>query len=357
MLTGGHLAPALALIEELEKKKKDISLVFVGRKYAIDSDKTLSLEYKEITKRNIPFIPLQSGRFTRIFDWQSIKNLIKIIPGLIKAYSIIKEQKPDVIMTFGGYLALPISFWGYIFHIPLYTHEQTINPGLANRLIAFFSRTIFVAFAETIKFFPKHKTILTGNPVRSSIVRINKKPFDINKNLPVIYITGGTLGSHSINQIIKKIITALLHDCTVIHQTGETKEYQDYEDLSAVRERLPKELSKRYFLVKHFLDDEIGYIFNLADLVIGRAGANTFFELILLSKPVIFIPLPWSSGGEQEKQAEIFRNAGAGVRNRQHQISSRVHETGDPGFPRVDLHVRRLDGEFASMRHGVAGLH
>jgi UDP-N-acetylglucosamine--N-acetylmuramyl-(pentapeptide) pyrophosphoryl-undecaprenol N-acetylglucosamine transferase len=312
LITGGHLAPALALIEELQKSKKDVDVVFVGRKYPTDQERTLSLEYKEISKKNLTFISLEAGRLTRVMSVSSLIGILKIPIGFLQAFFIINKSRPNIIMSFGGYLALPLVFWGYIFKIPVFTHEQTIKPGLANNLISFFSKKIFVSFDEVKNDFPSNKTYVSGNPVKSSIFKIEKKPFEIKKDRPVIYITGGSIGSHSINLHIKKIIVSLLDCYIIIHQVGDTKEYHDYEELLALKNQLPKELQSRYFLVKHFFDDQIGYVYNSADLVIGRAGANTFFELLALKKPALFIPLPWSSGREQQRHAEIFAKSGCG---------------------------------------------
>lgn len=312
LITGGHLSPALALIEELQKTKKDTEIIFVGRKYPLDREQTLSLEYKEIERKKITFVSLEAGRLTRALSVNSFLSLIKVPLGFFQAFFIINKHRPNLIMSFGGYLALPIVFWGYVFRIPVFTHEQTIKPGLANRLIGFFSKKIFVAFEEVKNNFPKNKTYVSGNPVKPSIFKIEKKPFQIKKDRPVIYITGGSLGSHSINLHIKKIITKLLYGYIIIHQVGDTKQYHDYEDLAKIRSKLPKELISRYFLAKHFFDDQIGYVYSLTDLVVGRAGANTFFEFLALKKPALFIPLPWSSGREQQHHAEVFAKAGAG---------------------------------------------
>lgn len=312
LITGGHLAPALALIDEIKKTKPKTEIIFVGRKYPISGEKTLSLEYKEIEKRKIKFINFETGRLTRVISLKSFINFLKIFPGFFNAFFIVKEYKSDVVLSFGGYLALPIVFWAYFFKSKIFTHEQTINPGLANKIIGFFAKKIFISFEKTKKFFPEKKVVLTGNPVRQSVFQIKNRPFIIKEKLPVIYITGGSLGSHSINEHIKKIINKLLNNFIVIHQTGDTKEYHDYEDLLGLKNKLPEKLSKRYFLAKHFLEDEIGYVYSLADLVISRAGANTFFELLSLEKPVIFIPLPWSAGKEQQYHAEIFAKAGCG---------------------------------------------
>lgn len=312
LITGGHLSPALALIEELQKIKKDTEIIFVGRKYPFDKEKTLSLEYKEIERKKITFVSLEAGRLTRALSVNSFLSLIKAPRGFFQAFFIVNKYRPDLIMSFGGYLALPVVFWGYVFKILIFTHEQTIKPGLANRFISFFSKKIFVSFEEVKNNFPKNKTYVSGNPVKPSIFKVEKKSFQIKKDRPVIYVTGGSLGSHSINLHIKKIIVSLLNCYIVIHQVGDTKEYHDYDELLIIKNQLSKELQSRYFLVKHFFDDEIGYVYSLTDLVVGRAGANSFFELLALKKPALFIPLPWSSGREQQHHAEVFAKAGTG---------------------------------------------
>lgn len=311
LITGGHLAPALALIDEIQKIKK-IKIVFVGRKYSFDGEKKLSLEYLEIKKRNIKFIEIKTGRLTRIFSLQTLINFFKFFLGLINGFIILTKEKPDKIISFGGYLAIPIVFWGYIFRIPIFTHEQTIKPGLANRLIGFFAQKIFVAFSQAKEYFPLKKVILSGNPLKKAIFEVKKKPFLINKDKPVIYITGGSVGSHSINLHIKKILISLLKKYIVIHQTGNSEKYNDFFELTLLKKTLPFSLSKNYFIKDFFLEDEIGYIYSLADLVVGRSGANTFFELIALKKPAVFIPLPWSAGREQQYHAEIFVKNGLG---------------------------------------------
>jgi UDP-N-acetylglucosamine--N-acetylmuramyl-(pentapeptide) pyrophosphoryl-undecaprenol N-acetylglucosamine transferase len=325
LITGGHLAPALAVIEEIKATRPDTEIIFVGRKYSLDSEKTISLEYKEMERRKILFVPLQAGRLTRVLSIKSLRSFFRVPLGFYRAFFIVKDFQPDIIFSFGGYLALPIVFWASIFKKPIFTHEQTINPGTANKIIARFAKKIFVAFESTKRHFPNDKTIVTGNPLRKSAFKIIKRPLIINKNKPVIYITGGSLGSHSINVHIEQIILKLVKDFIVIHQTGDTKEYQDFEKLQEIKNSLTKDNSERYILVKHFFETEIGYIYSLSDLVIGRAGANTFFELLQLKIPAIFIPLPWSSGREQQHHAEIFARNGIGEIFHQIETSDKLY--------------------------------
>jgi UDP-N-acetylglucosamine--N-acetylmuramyl-(pentapeptide) pyrophosphoryl-undecaprenol N-acetylglucosamine transferase len=184
----------------------------------------------------------------------------------------------------------------------VYTHEQTIQPGIANRTISRWAKKVFISFPQSAEFFPKEKVLQTGNPIRKSILRVADIPFHIPKKKPVIYITGGSLGSHSINQHVEAIIDELKRDYFVIHQTGDTKTYNDYE-------RLARYADESYMLRKHVNAQELAFILQEADLVISRCGANTIFELLAVRKPAIFIPLPWSGHDEQRRQAALLKDA------------------------------------------------
>lgn len=311
LITGGHVTPALAVIDTL-LKKHDVDIVFVGRKYINEYEKTETFEYQEVKKRDVPFIHLNTGRLTRVLSLNSIKRLFLVIKGFISAFSILRKEKPDVILSFGGYIALPIAFAGYCLHIPVYTHEQTISPGFANKVIGFFSKKVFVSFAENKNDFDPAKTIVTGNPVRESIFQTKSEPFKLPSGRPIVYVTGGSLGAHSINIHIEKILPQLLEKYTMIHQTGDVKEYGGHERIKKIKEALPESLQKYYFTQSNFYDDEIGFIYQKADLFVSRAGANTYFELLALHKPAILIPLPWSANGEQKRHAELFKEKGFG---------------------------------------------
>ncbi len=306
LITGGHISPALAVIDAIiNSTDKKIDVIFVGRKFANSSEKNLTFEAQEINKRNIKFIDLQAGRIG-----ESIK---KLIIGFIKAFRIIKDERPEAVLTFGSYVGLPIAFAAWCLRIPVYAHEQTVRPGIANQLVGQFATEIFLAFPEAREYFKKEKTVVTGNPIRNQIFHVIDKPFQINKSSPVIYITGGSLGSHSVNVLIESIIGKLLEKYIIIHQVGNVEEFDDYSRISKLRDSLPAKLKQRYFIKQHFHTEEIGYVYSISDMVIGRSGANTFFELVALKKPAILIPLPWSAHGEQERHAEIFQDSGSGI--------------------------------------------
>lgn len=302
LITGGHVTPALACIDIL-LHTPSVEIVFVGRKYMSTGEKNLSLEYQEVTARKIPFLNLTAGRFTRALNINTIFNILFLPLGFLQALAVILFEKPDKILSFGGYLALPVAVIASIYKIPVYTHEQTIRPGLTNRIISFFAKKVFISFKESQQYFSPSKTILTGNPIRRQVFEVTEKPFQVPKHKKIIYVTGGSLGSHEVNQHVENILTVLLENYVIIHQTGNVSRFNDFGRLSTIK-------NENYFVISHARSSEIGYIYSKADLLISRAGANTFAEIIALNKPAILIPLPISAYGEQQRQAEILREAG-----------------------------------------------
>ncbi|GIW62987.1 MAG: UDP-N-acetylglucosamine--N-acetylmuramyl-(pentapeptide) pyrophosphoryl-undecaprenol N-acetylglucosamine transferase [Patescibacteria group bacterium] len=328
LITGGHPAPAFAIIDYLKQKDPNSTIILVGRKYNLEGDKGYSLDYKNAVEKKIKFYDLRTGKFIRSLSFDWIKNVFRIIQGFWESYRIIKSEKPDVIISFGGYIALPIALIGFLNRVPIFTHEQTRQAGLSNICIAFFAKKVFVSFYENQKQFPfflRKKIIVTGNPVRSAVFKIINKPFKINKNKPVIYVTGGSLGAHSLNKHIFNIIDRLCQNYIVIHQTGSVQKYSDYETGLKIQKILNKS-DNCYFIKEHFTDNEIGYIYSIADIVVSRSGANTFFEIVRLKKPAVLVPLLWSAGREQILQAEILKSANCAEIFNQNKTSEKLLE-------------------------------
>ena len=302
LITGGHPAPALALIDEL-KKNKEVKIVFVGRKYPIFGEKNYSFEYQQVLKKRVRFIDLKAGKLPRFFSKDIIINFFLFFFGFFSALKIIIVEKPAIVFSFGSYLAFPIAFWAWIFRIPLFLHEQTIAPGLTNRLIGFWAKKVFLSFPQAASYFNQKKVIIVGNPIRFKNIKITKS---YPNKKPVIYVTGGSLGSHVINLHLEKILPALLKKYIVFHQIGNISQFNDYECLKN------KFKHPNYFPFPHLSEEQLYKIYQKADLVISRAGANTFFELVAFKKPAIFIPLPYSASLEQIKHASVFVEYGTG---------------------------------------------
>lgn len=321
LVTGAHTAPAIAFAQVA--KNAGHTIVYVGRKYAQEGDSTLSFEYNEVTKLGMTFVDLSTGRATRTLSLRSIINMLRIPLGLYRAFSIVREQKPDAVMSFGGYIALPVAQVAPLLRVPVWTHEQTMAPGAANQWIARLSRQVFVAFKRTVKDFDAKKTIVVGNPVRPEVMN-DSRAFVFSNSDPVLFVTGGTLGSHSINVHIEALLPQLLARYNIIHQTGDTAQYQDFE-------RLAPRATDRYIVRKHITSTDIGAAYRVASVVVSRAGANTVSELILLKKPAVLIPLPWAARQEQSKHAHYLQEMGvARVFDQSHapdELLKAIHET------------------------------
>ena len=332
VITGGHLTPALAVIDELQKDGWQI--IFFGRQHALEGDSSVSVEYQTITKLGISFISLTAGRLQRSFTRYTVFSFLKIPIGFIQSFYYLIKFKPTVILSFGGYVALPVALAGWMLKIPIVTHEQSVVPGLANKIIFKFAKKVCVSWVKTMEIlrrvYPersrgaqddKSKFVLTGNPIRKDIFNINSRNLGrsipgighFDEKLPLIYITGGSLGAHMINEAVLQVLPKLLEKYFVIHQCGDSQAYKDYDKLLNTSYQLPTTLKKRYILTKYVDSDNIGWVLNKSDLIISRAGANTVTELAALGKPAILIPLPWVGQNEQLENAKLLEQAGIAV--------------------------------------------
>ncbi len=319
LITGAHFTPAVATAEQL-RKIGDVEIVYVGRKTTLEGDKSPSQESRVLPAMGIEFIPIITGRLQRTFTLYTIPSLFKIPIGFIQAIYIILRQKPDVILSFGGYVAVPVVITGWLFSIPIIVHEQTLVSGLANKISALFADKIALSFQNQPL---GKKTFLTGNPIREEILHPKEKAFEYQKlfniakkeRLPVILIMGGNQGSHVINLAIEEVLDKLNKIACVIHVTGENK-FGDFERLGRLGRSGPlrpqieaRELGGRY-LVKKWIGTGYGTVLSKVDLVISRAGINTLTELAILGKPALVIPIPYLYQDEQMKNAKYFENFG-----------------------------------------------
>ena len=322
VITGGHLTPALAVIEELQKRGWEI--IFIGRKHAAEGDKTLSVEAKIIPKLGIPFFPLNAGRIQRQFTRWTIPALLRIPLGFFQAFGYLRRFRPTVVLSFGGYLSAPVVFSAWLLKIPVVTHEQTTVKGLATKFNSLFAKKIAVSWPASVGEFPPNKVVLTGNPIRKEIFKANQKVWrtlNFEKNLPLIFVTGGNQGSHVINMTVGEIVPSLTKIANVFHQCGHLNALGDFEKLEKVRNNLPAKLKRRYHLKKYLASQEMGTLLCKADLVISRAGANTLTELAALGKPAILIPFPWLYQNEQTKNAQMLAKVGIAEILPQEQLS------------------------------------
>jgi len=319
VITGGHPGPALAVIDHIRTSYPDWKIYFVGTKNPLTDDKALSFEYKEIATRGLSFINLDTGKFDRANKLKLILNSYKIARGYFKSLAILKRIKPDVVLSFGGYLAVPVAFGAKTLGIKILTHEQTFGVGFANRLIARIADRVLLSWEETKLVDPRWKSLVTGLPIRKSV--INAKAQMDKSKLPLILVMGGSQGAHFINQLIGNMLDDLLSVFRVVHQVGDSSAYDDYVTLNHKRKEMKQEIGDKYELYKHISTEKIGTYLELADIVISRAGINTMAELLYLQKKAVLIPLLESINPEQLVNARYYKETQLGTYLKQDEVT------------------------------------
>lgn len=307
VFTGGHFSPAYSVIQKIKGKDE---LLVIGRRYAFEGDNNETYEYKICKREGLPFEELVTGRLQRKFTKYTIPSMVKFPRGVLEAFTILKKFRPDVVVTFGGYIGLPVAIAASFLNIPVVLHEQTQKTGLSARLISKMANVVCLSFDSSKKYFKNKNVIVTGNPLREEIFENQALPQYISK--PFIYITGGSTGAHAINNAVYSILSELLKEVMVVHQTGNSKEYKDYEALSEFKKKLPSEYSKKYVVSQFFGPQEVASFFQNAQLVVSRAGANTVLELMATGAVAILIPLPYGQKSEQKENALLLEKVGLG---------------------------------------------
>jgi len=310
VMTGGHHTSAMPVIHELKKSHPEVEIFWIGRKYTLEDNKNESLEFIEISKEDIPFYELKAGK---VYKVTNIGRLLKIPLGFVQAFYLLTKIRPNVILSFGGYLAVPVVFAGWVLGIPSVTHEQTVVLGYANKFISYFAKKILISWESSRKYFKSDKTILTGIPLRESILLQKTNNYAFENNLPVIFIICGKSGSHKINELVLANLKDFLSFANVIHQTGSHSIYNDIASLKDEYINIQNEINGKYYVKEFILEDEIGEIYLKSDLVISRAGAHSVYELAVLKKPSILIPIPWVSHNEQLENALMLKSLGLSV--------------------------------------------
>lgn len=321
--SGGHISAAKAIIDEIKERFRITSdnLLYIGSDLGMVGEKPgSSLDMKVMKKERVNQRYIRGGKLQRRFSLRGIYLLLRTILGFVDSYNILSKYKPDIIISTGGFVTVPVCLIGkFFFKAKIYLHEQTAAVGLSNKIVGKYAEKILIAYPLSEDYFPKERTILTGNPVRKEVFLDSgktplttklKKMIEQQEEFPIIYISGGSLGSHLINKTIKQSMINLLQDFQIILQTGDSQITNDYNLLNLEKDKLEPELRERIFITKYVQDNEIGCVFNNIDMFIGRAGANTVYELGLMSIPSILIPIPWVTHNEQMRNAEVLKDVG-----------------------------------------------
>ncbi|MCK5413683.1 MAG: undecaprenyldiphospho-muramoylpentapeptide beta-N-acetylglucosaminyltransferase [Candidatus Pacebacteria bacterium] len=301
--TGGHIIPLLTIVSEIKKMEEEKNLkkseyLFIGPKSDFNNS---------ISDIGMKIKIIQAGKLRRYFSFENFTDIFKIVIGTIQSLYFIHKFKPTIVFSKGGFASVPPVVAAWLLKIPILTHESDTIPGLANRIIAKFSKKILVSFYFSKKYFPEKKVILTGNPIREEILQGNKnsarKFFNLNENIPTILVFGGSQGAKKINSVIVKSLPKILEKFQIIHLCGK----RNYEELKIKTEKMKLKNNSRYRIYP-FLSNELKDAFALYDVIISRAGASSLFEIIALEKPSIIIPLPSSANNHQAENAKFFQD-------------------------------------------------
>lgn len=329
--SGGHVSVASALIKELEKRYANLSekFLYIGGDLGMEGDiDPRSIEERRLSGQGLKFVKIRVGKLQRTFTPNTISLFFRSFLGILDSFKILKNFSPDIVISTGGFVSLPVVISANFLKIPVYIHEQTAAVGLTNKIAGKFAKKIFVTFKESLQYFKADKCVIVGNPMRESIFQTeatSEFARDVQKlkdeKLPIIYISGGGLGSHKINIAIRDSLSHLLERYQIILQTGDNQTYKDFDVLSKDKLKLPLEKQKRFIITKFVNDSDIGVVFSTCDLFVGRSGANTVYELGVLKKPCILIPIPWVTHNEQEKNAKVLERIGLATIVREGEIS------------------------------------
>jgi UDP-N-acetylglucosamine--N-acetylmuramyl-(pentapeptide) pyrophosphoryl-undecaprenol N-acetylglucosamine transferase len=288
--TAGHVLPNIPIINLL--MKEGIKISYVGGSAS---------DCHHLNGLGVQCHVIITGKLRRYFSWQNFLDLFKVVIGLFQSILLLWKLKPQLVFSKGGFVSVPVCYAARLLGIPVFCHESDLSPGLATKLVVPFAEHIYCAFAPTKERLPENKTVVCGIPLRQEIglgVRARGRSYcTIPETMekPVLLVMGGSLGAKAINEAISRAWDALRQEWFVVHLTGEGKEtpIQDasYRQFSFVREPLADLLA-------------------MADLVVGRAGATSIFELLSLAKPMLLIPLELGSRGDQILNANYFAKNG-----------------------------------------------
>jgi len=301
ILTGGgtlgSVMPLIALYQELIKQGNPTdNFLWVGTQTGPEKD--------FIDKYQLKFQAINSGKLRRYFSWQNILDFLYLIIGFIESLVIILDFKPNLIISAGGFVSVPLVWAARLGGKKIIIHQQDLRPGLANKLMAPAANKITVTFEKSLNDFDKSKAVWTGNPLREEITKTNDrrpitddfKKFNLVEDKPVLLVLGGGTGAMSLNKIIIDSLPELLNYCQIIHLTGKGK-------------LIPRENFSGYRAYQ-FLNEELPLVMKLANVVISRAGMSALTELSYLGKPTVVIPIPNS---HQEDNAEYFAEREAAI--------------------------------------------
>ena len=316
--TGGHLFPAIAIADEIRRIRPESQITFVGTRNRIEA--------RVVPRRGYDFAPIWISGFRRRWSIDSILIPLKIVVALVQSFFVMQKVKPDVVVGTGGYVCGPVVFMASIIGIPTLIQEQNSYPGITTRLLSTRADEVHLTFDASKKHLKRAKNLLlSGNPTRSAIGSVTREEgaahFELNPALPTLLVFGGSLGAHTINDAVSRIMDQLIGmHVQVIWQTGEG----DFEEVNAtVSGKVALTAAVR---VRKFIE-RMEYAYAACDLAVCRAGATTVAELTRAGTPSILVPYPFAAADHQTENAKTVVDSGAAVMIKDNDLRMELHST------------------------------
>ncbi len=293
--TGGHIYPALAIINKIKEKESLSEILYIGT--------TDRMEKDLVPKLGIKFIGIEMEGIDRKNIFKNINVFFKYKKAIKKAKEIIKEFNPDIVIGVGGYITAPVIIAAHKLKCKIIIHEQNSIPGVSNKLISKYANRICISLPNTKKYFDSNKVVYTGNPRSEEIISVkpaDKKDYGLSNEKKLVVIVMGSLGSTTMTKKIKAIIPAFnMKDYQVIIVTGK-EYYESYKTLNC-----PKNVA-----LVPYLDNFINLL-KSTDLIISRAGASVIAEITAIGLPSVLVPSPYVTNNHQYINAKELEDMGA----------------------------------------------
>ena len=302
--TGGHIFPAIAIADEIQKRFPDAEFLFIGANGKMEMEKVPQAGYK--------IVGLNIAGFDRGNLLKNINLPFKVISSLMKARKTIKEFNPDFAIGTGGFASGPALYTASRLGVPIFVQEQNSLPGKTNIFLSKKAKAVFTAYPNMEQFFHGTKTFFLGNPIRKNIItdlietKSAKEKLGLNPEKLTILSVGGSLGSRTINNGWKENFNQIIEkEYQLIWQTGKT-DYAEIVDSCRLsvdgKSNNQKPTTNNQILVREFISD-MALAYSAADVIVSRAGAIAISELAVAKKPVLLVPFPFAAEDHQTKNA------------------------------------------------------
>lgn len=300
--TAGHISPLLAVLEEVQRQDPAVQCSYIG----------LTSDLESPLIKNSPLIfkkyAVPAGKLNRHLTLKNLTQPFLVSAGFLQAHSLLKKLKPTIVFSKGGYVSIPVALAAAQLNIPILSHETDVIPGLANRIIGRYAKTIFTAFPiKAYRALPAEKLVYTGQPVRDIFRQpvggeliIDQRPISFER--PLVTIIGGSQGAHRLNEFVHRSWEALLPETQIVHLCG-TMDYAWLHKEAAGKEGL---------WVVPFIGEELAALFQRSAVVVSRAG-GTMAELAATKTATILVPLSTASQDHQRANANVLAHAHAAL--------------------------------------------